>query len=484
MLIVNRTQILRSVFALVAVSAWLAEARGEASPAPPGQRPNFVFFLIDDLRWDAMSCMGHPFVKTPNIDRIATSGMRFANAFVTTSLCAPSRASFQTGTYAHTNGVRTNENQEFDPSAVPTFSQVLQKAGYETAFVGKWHMKPTSDPRPGFDYWLSFKGQGVYTDPELNENGRAFKAKGYMTDLLTQYAVDFIKRPRQKPFSLCIWHKAVHQPFTPADRHKNLYADAEMPEPASFRDTLEDKPAWQRAETVTGGRRTLPAGKPVPVSIPPGTWNPRGKGKLDYFRALAGVDDSLGRVLGALEERGILSNTVIIFAGDNGFFHGEHRRGDKRLAYEESIRIPLLLCGPGVAKPGSVPGQMVLNIDLAPTILDLAGAELPGKMQGRSLKPILAGDKPDWRESFLYAYYKEAWLPAIPTMLGVRTTDWKYVRYPEIKDLDDLYDLRNDPHEMHNLADDPAAKEQLAKIRAELERLMEDTGFGKASDRF
>ncbi|MBN1489291.1 MAG: sulfatase [Phycisphaerae bacterium] len=476
MLLLNGSRACRRALMIVAVLGWLTAAHGQTPATTSPKPPNFVFILVDDLRWDAMSCMDHPFVKTPNIDRIATSGVRFANAFVTTSLCAPARASFLTGTYSHTNGVRTNEGKDFDPARVPSFAQVLQKAGYETAFVGKWHMAPNANPRPGFDYWLSFRGQGKYIDPDLNEDGRAFKAKGYMTDLLTDSAVEFIKRPRSKPFSLCLWHKAVHGPFTPADRHAGLYADAALPEPASFRDTFEGKPQWQ-ARRVVGRRERQAASQPVATSTVRDTWDGRGQQRLDYFRALAAVDDSVGRVFAALKETGALDNTVILFAGDNGYFHGEHRRGDKRAAYEESIRIPLLMCGPGIAKPGSVPDPMILNIDVAPTLLDLAGIEPPATMQGRSFKPILAGAKPDWRSSFFYAYYKEGWLPAIPTMFGVRTTDWKYVEYPEIDDVDELYDLRRDPHEMHNLATAPDAKAQLAAMQAELARLKKETGF-------
>jgi len=465
-----------SVVAGIACAARCPAAASDESAAPP-RRPTFVFIRVDDLRYDAMSCAGHPFVKTPNIDRIATAGVRFTNAFVTLSLCAPSRAAFLTGIYNHANGIPTNEGQELDPSKFTTYPQLLQRAGYETAFIGKWHQGPTAGPRPGFDYWLSFRGQGVYVDPQLNENGREFKAQGYMTDLLTQAAVDFLKRPRNRPFSLCLWHKAVHGPFTPADRHKDLYRDVELPEPPSFRDTFEGKPAWQRALVRPGGKAKDEAGEPVPPSIPPEKWNPRGEDRLNYYRALAAVDDSVGRVLATLKETGQLDNTVVIFAGDNGFFMGEHRRGDKRLAYEESLRIPLLMCGPGVAKPGSTREQMVLNIDMAPTLLDLAGVKPAAQMQGRSFKPILAGESPDWRKSFLFEYYQEGWLPRIPTLVGVRTTDWKYVTYPTIKDIDELYNLKADPYEMKNLAADPAAKDQLAKMKAELDRLKKETGY-------
>jgi len=475
----NHKQVLGwvSLFVAAVLPRALVAAEDHAKPSSSTERPNFVFILVDDLRYDAMSCAGHPFVKTPNIDRIATAGVRFTNAFVTLSLCAPSRAAFLTGIYNHANGIPTNEGQELDPSKFATYPQRLQRAGYETAFIGKWHQGPTASPRPGFDYWLSFRGQGVYVDPQLNENGREFKAQGYMTDLLTQAAVDFLKKPRNKPFSLCLWHKAVHGPFTPADRHKDLYRDVELPEPPSFRDTFEGKPAWQRALIRPGGKAKDVANEPVPPAIPPEPWQPRDAARLDYYRALAAVDDSVGRVLATLKETGQLDNTVVIFAGDNGFFMGEHRRGDKRLAYEESLRIPLLMRGPGVAKPGSTRDQMVLNIDMAPTILDMAGVKPGPGTQGRSFKAILAGENPDWRKSFLFEYYQEGWLPRIPTLVGVRTTDWKYVTYPTIQDLDELYDLRNDPHEMKNLAGDPAARDRLEAMRAELDRLKKETGY-------
>jgi N-acetylglucosamine-6-sulfatase len=466
------------VFVAIAGAArCLAATSDEATSAAPAKRPNFVFILVDDLRWDAMSCAGHPFVRTPNVDRIAANGVRFTNAFVTLSLCAPSRATFLTGIYDHANGIPTNEGQELDPSKFTTYPQLLQKAGYETAFIGKWHQGPTAEPRPGFDYWLSFRGQGAYLDPQLNENGRTFKAQGYVTDLLTQAAADFLKRPRNKPFSLCLWHKAIHGPFTPAERHKDLYKDVELPEPASFRDTFEGKPVWQRALVRPGGKAKDAAHEPVPPSVAPEPWNPRNAARLDYYRTLAAVDESVGRILTTLKETGQLDKTVVIFASDNGFFIGEHRRGDKRLAYEESLRIPLLMCGPGVASPGSTRDQMVLNIDMAPTILDMAGVKASGQTQGRSFKAILAGEKPDWRNSFLFEYYQEGWLPRIPTLVGVRTTDWKYVTYPTIKDIDELYDLKKDPNEMHNLANDPAARDRLDRMKAELARLKKETGY-------
>ncbi|UCD28089.1 MAG: sulfatase [Planctomycetota bacterium] len=453
-------------------------SRAESPSDKPAKRPNFVFILIDDMRWDVMSCAGHPFVRTPHIDRIAKAGARFTNAFVTTSLCSPARASFLTGCYAHRHGVRFNSDMDLAPE-MPTFPKVLKAAGYHTAYVGKWHMSGDPNPRPGFNYWLSFFNQGEYVDPELNENGRNFKVKGYMTDLLTQYAADYLNRTRTKPFCLYLSHKAMHAEFIPAERHKNLYKPSDLLKPISWRDTLEDKPRWLREVTLRGGRlkNPIPEGG-IPAALEPSSWDPTdemNQRRLNWHRTLAAVDESVGQVLDTLKTTGAADNTYVIFAGDNGFFLGEHRRMDKRLAYEESIRIPLLISGPKVVNRGSVLKQMVLNIDLAPTILDLAGIKIPAAMQGCSIVPLLAGKKTKWRKSFLYEYFMEDWLPGIPTMAAVRTEQWKYIRYPEIEDTDELYDLTHDPHEMQNLVKDLKFRDQLAKMRAEMDRLLKET---------
>jgi arylsulfatase A-like enzyme len=456
------------------------------SHAPPGayestgySRPNILFILTDDQRWDAMSCMGHPFVRTPNMDRIAREGIRFENAFVTTSLCSPSRATFLTGAYAHTHGVVTNESNDPDPG-IPIFPAILRDHGYDTAFIGKWHMKPTSEPRPGFDYWLSFRGQGTYTDPHLNENGREFQASGYMTDLLTDYALRWLEQPRTRPFCLILSHKAVHGPFTPAPRHRDEFQDVVMAEPPNFRDTFAGKPAWLRRVIAYGqqrGRWILSQDSPIPEVIPPGEWNPRNPGWLNYFRALLAVDEGIGQVLEALEEKGQLDRTVVVFAGDNGFFHGEHRRGDKRLIYEESVRIPFLVRYPPMVEGGRTDPHLVLNLDLAPTLLDLAGVPIPGTVQGRSLRPLLEGREVPWRQSFLYEYFREAWLPGIPLTLGVRTDRWKYATYPDLDDISELYDLQTDSSELDNLSQNQAHAETLAMIQAELAALLERTGY-------
>lgn len=444
--------------------------------ADASERPNILFILTDDQRYDAMGFIGRPsFLKTPNLDRIAREGAHVRNAFVTIALCAPSRACFLTGTYAHKHGVVTNEGFDPDPSC-PTFGQLLQEAGYDTAFIGKWHQAPTSNPRPGWSYWLSFLGQGQYEDPKLNENGREFRAKGYMSDILTDYALTWLRKDRERPFCMVLAHKAVHGPFTPAPRHRDAFPEGSIPEPVSFKDTFADKPKWMRRAFTYGIQRNQWAaseGKPIPDKITRGDWN--GKGMMDYYRTILGIDESVGRVLNELEASGRLDNTFVVFAGDNGYFVGEHGLGDKRLMYEESIRIPMLVRYPKLVKAGSRVDGTVLNIDLAPTVLELAGVKVPDGMQGRSMVPVLKG-KPG-HESFLYEYFREAWAAGLPLMLGVRTDRWKYCSYPDMNDIDELYDLKNDPIEMHNLSQDPAHAGKVKEMRDELARLKKETGY-------
>jgi N-acetylglucosamine-6-sulfatase len=426
-------------------------------------KPNFIIIITDDQRWDSLGCTGQPFVKTPNIDQLRAEGALFRNAFVTTSLCAPSRASFATGTYAHRHLVTYNTHGGRDPdfNITPNVGQVLQKAGYQTAWVGKWHQKTEVDsPRPGFSYWLSFKGQGVYNDPQLNENGRSFKENGYITEILNKYAVNFIKQNKDKPFCMFLAHKAVHDPRTVRERDRNLYPGATIPEPESFNDTFEGKPEWQKGP----GRSKV------------AEYDPANKNRIDYFRLLTAVDDGVGEIVKTLKEQGQLDNTMILFTSDNGYFMGEHKRGDKRAAYEESIRIPWVMRYPPMIKPGSTVDQMVLNIDVASTMCDLAGVKPAETMQGMSLAPLMQGKTDGWRKSFLYEYWVDL-VPEIPEMVGVRTDDMKLIKYPHIHDIDEMYDLKNDPHEMHNLAEDPKYAEKKKELEAELEKLKHDTAW-------
>ena len=450
------------------------------SSAASASRPNIVFILVDDLRWDELGCAGHPFVKTPNIDRMAREGAMFRNAFMTTPLCSPSRASFLTGQYAHTHGITDNVNRSAASHKLVTFPLLLHQSGYETAFIGKWHMGNDDTPRPGFDRWVSFKGQGTYLDPDINEDGKDVKPGGYITDLLTGYAVEFIKRRHDKPFLVYLAHKAIHpearqrddgsvdltnsELFIPAERHRNLYAGQKIPRRPNAMRPPVGKPALERR-----------IGNLPPLGANTGTPD---DGVLGRLRTLMAVEESVGDIFRALQETGQLDKTVIVFASDNGYFYGEHGLSvERRLAYEESIRMPLLVRYPRLIKAGTVRDEMALNIDLAPTLLALAGVPVPSNVQGRSLVPLLKGERPQWRESFLIEYYSDRVFPRMLQMgyKALRTGRWKYIHYLELEGMDEFYDLKTDPYEMKNLIDQPGAKKALDETKKEMERLLEET---------
>ena len=427
-------------------------------------RPNIVFVITDDQRWDTMGCAGHPFLKTPNMDRLAREGAMFTNAFVTTPLCSPSRSSFLTGQYVHTTGVEGNGPAMNEIShRLVTFPRLLKDAGYESAYVGKWHMGNDDSPRPGFDRWVSFKGQGVYNDPVLNVDGKHEQKQGYVTDIISDYAVDFINREHAKPFVLYVGHKAVHGPFRPAERHKDAYADEPIVRAPSVEDDLSGKPVLSRdLPNVKNDQRIGPDG-PKDVA-------PRGQ-----LRCLLSVDEGLGRILDALDQKQLTDDTIVIFTSDNGFFWGEHRLADKRAAYEESIRIPLLMRYPRLIKPGTKPIEMALNVDIAPTVLQLAGAPGPKDLHGLSLVGIFENKLGMWRGGALFEYFQEPNFPRIPSWQAVRTDRWKYIHYTNVADADELYDLKADPHEMKNLIADAGSADQLKTMQVELERQLNAT---------
>jgi len=439
--------------------------------AQPARRPNILFILIDDLRWDDLGCTGHPFARTPNMDRIAREGAIFTNAFVTTPLCSPSRASFLTGQYAHTHGIIDNTARGPQSHRLMTFPRRLHDAGYETGYIGKWHMGNDDSPRPGFDYWLSFPGQGAYVDPVLNDNGRTSKVPGYVTDIFTDRTVEFVRKRREKPFCLYLAHKAMHpdvvqlddgslvgeEVFRPAERHKSLYTGARVPRRPNCNDRAAGKPALLRK---IGDLPPLGPATGTPDDV-----------ILNRLRLLASAEEGVGRILEALSQTGQLDDTVILLAGDNGFFYGEHGLSqERRLAYEESARIPLLMRYPRRIRPGSKIPRFALNIDVAPTVLEAAGAPPADGIHGRSLFQHQAKD---WRRSFLIEYFSDRVFPRMLNMgyQAVRTERWKYIRYSELKDMDELYDLRQDPYEMRNLIDDPAARATLESLRRELAAL-------------
>jgi len=439
----------------------LAAAAGGAY-GQRARRPNLVFVLVDDLRWDALGHAGHPFVKTPNIDRVAREGAIFENAFVTTPLCSPARGSFLTGQYVRTHGVRGNGDNGALSHKMTTFPRLLHDAGYATAYVGKWHMGNDDSPRPGFDRWVSFRGQGVYDDPPLNIDGQQVAGKGYVTDLLSDHAAEFIrKQTAAKPFCVYLAHKAIHGPFTPASRHAGLFADAAIRRSANAQDDLAGKPML---------RRELPAAAPAKkAGKKKGPVGPGDELVRNQLRCLTSIDEGLGRVLQALEETKALENTLVIFTSDNGYFWGEHGLGDKRAAYEESIRIPMVARYPALIKAGTRVSGMVLNIDIAPTMLAAAGLKAHPQMQGRSMLPLFAGKTKGWREHFLCEYFMEQNFARVASWEAVRTSRYKYVHYLDLKDMDELYDLQADAGEMKNLIGEASAKGTLASMQKLLE---------------
>lgn len=440
---------------------------------------NIIFILADDHRYDAMGFMKKiPGLETPGMDQLASEGAHLSNAFVSTALCSPSRASILTGQYAHTH--RVVDNSAAMPPDLKFFPQYLQQAGYQTAFFGKWHMGHADDmPQPGFNYWLSFQGQGVYNDPTFNINGKRGKqpAGSYTTDLLTDYAVDWMNaRDKSKPFFVYLSHKGVHAEFYPAKRHQGKYARLPVVCPPSMYLTATDS-------SRTYGIMTAPA---TPVNyrdIPRWVRDQRyswhgvdymyhGEIPFDvfyrrYLETLQAVDESVARVLNWVKENGQEKNTMIVYMGDNGFSFGEHGLIDKRHAYEESMRVPLLVWAPGMVKPNSVVDQVVMNVDLAPSFLELAGVKKPAQIEGYSFIDLLKGKPESWkRDKVYYEYYWESAFPQTPTTFAIRTDQYKYIFYQGVWDINELYDLKADPYEMNNLVRDTSHR----KIGLELKK--------------
>ncbi|MCS6860973.1 MAG: sulfatase-like hydrolase/transferase [Abditibacteriales bacterium] len=423
-------------------------------------RPNFVFIYTDDQRWDALGVVQReqgerarfPWFKTPNLDKLAEQGVRFRNAFVVNALCSPSRACFLTGRYNHLNGIANNRTP-FDPNSV-THASLLRQAGYTTGYIGKWHMGSQSGQRPGFDYSASFIGQGRFHDCPFEINGVVTPTKGWVDDVSTDFAIAFLKKNRDKPFLLCIGYKSSHGPWEPPERLKNALSD------------VVSKPAVNADATPPYLQRDANPNPPAAqVAM-----------HRNYFRTLIGVDENVGRILNALDELQLAENTVVIFTSDNGFYLGEHGLGDKRSAYEESMRIPFLVRYPKLGVQGKVVDEMILNIDLAPTLLDFAGVPIPKEMQGRSWKPLLTGEAKAWRKAFFYEYFWERNF-STPTVLAVRTETAKLIKYPGHDDWTELFDLQADPYERRNLANDPAFKSLREQMEQEFERQAEAVAY-------
>ena len=450
-----------------------------AGSAKAQDRPNILLIVVDDLRFDDFGAAGHPFSKTPNIDRLARQGASFQNMFAVTPLCSPSRANILTGQQTRHHGILDNTDRSPRSHELQTFARNLHDGGYRTGFIGKWHMGNDPTPRPGFDTWVAMKGQGEAIDPQLYEDGRLARVNGYVTDIFTERALDFIGQKRTAPFLLMLSHKALHPNvvqqadgtvisigeggFIPADRHKTLYAKALPPRRANYGVSPLDKPALARR--IEG---LAPLG---PATVTPD------ETIRDRLRMLAAVDEGLGRIMEALEKQGVLDQTVIMLVGDNGYFYGEHGLSEeRRLAYEESIRLPLLIRYPPKVRAGLAPAAQALTIDIAPTILDLAAARpLPG-IDGRSLVHLFgAGGTPsDWRRSFLIEYTTDIVFPRTLKMGydAVRNERYKYIRYRELEGMDELYDLQQDPFELENLMTSKSSTDLRRRMEGELEALL------------
>jgi arylsulfatase A-like enzyme len=462
-------------------------------------RPNILFVMTDDHTERELGCYGNPLISTPNMDRLASEGTRFQHCFCTNALCAPSRATVLTGAYSHVHGIYGNSEEAdavevLDPQ-VMTFPELLREAGYQTGLVGKYHIR--QDPR-GFDYWCIHPGQGEYFDPVFIENGTEVQKQGYATDITADLALDYLeRRDRDKPFCLVYQFKAPHRPFTPAPRHAELYTDVEIPKPATYDDDYATRRIAAEAEdmrfdiSLAGDYGDLPAGLSEPERK---DWIYQRYAK-DRYRTITGVDENLGRVLDYLDDENLADDTLVIYTSDHGYFLGEHGWYDKRFMYEPCLRIPLLIRYPRRGRAGHIAEEPVVNIDFAATILDCAGVQAPATVQGRSLAPLLQGESPaNWRRSTYYAYYENSWLlhdrgdeamaepyryftpHRIGPHRGVRTERYKLIEYYSEGDYWELFDLREDPDELHNLYGDTRREALIAELKDELHRLRQMYG--------
>lgn len=461
---------------------------------PEATPRNVIFILADDHRYDFMGFTGKvPGLKTPHMDRLALEGAHCMNAFVSTALCSPSRASILTGQYAHTHTIV--DNQAPMPADLLFFPQYLQRNGYTTAFLGKWHMGDEDDkPQKGFDHWVSFRGQGDYYNPTLNVDGKkvVYNDSTYITDLLTDYAIKWLKNKDQsKPFFLYLSHKAVHANFSPAKRHRDLYQKIPIQYPPSMFLTASDtsKTFGLSRNQIKNEATNLKANlQDIPDWVRKQRYSWHGVDYMydntidfnafykQYLETLLGIDESIGQVLDYLKSTGLDKSTMVIYMGDNGFSFGEHGLIDKRHMYEESMRVPLLVWCPEMINSNTKISEMVQNIDIAPTILELAGIKKPDHMQGESFVPLLEGKQIPWRDKVFYEYYWEDAFPQTPSIFGVRTDRYKYIFNHGVWGINELYDLKADPHEVYNYIRDPAYREISHKLRDEMWTWLDTTG--------
>ncbi len=503
---------MKKLLLVVVVALFLTNCASEK--ASDAKRPNIIFIFSDDHALQAISAYGSVVNKTPNIDRLADEGMIFENAFCTNSICAPSRAVIQTGKHSHLNGVMNNI-QVFD-SAQVTFPKLMQHGGYQTAMIGKWHLK--SEP-VGFDYWKVLPGQGQYYNPDFRTPEGVERIEGYATDIVTDVSLEWIEngRDKDKPFVLMLQHKAPHRPWYAGPDHLTMYEDVVFPEPESLFDDYENRAsgaakqemeidkdmalAWDlkivpdtHEDSIAEKRffnmikRFTPEQRAAwdavygPINEEFKKANLQGKELIrwkyqrymrDYLKCIASLDDNIGRVLDYLDKSGLAENTIVMYSSDQGFYLGEHGWFDKRWMYEESLHMPFIVKWPGVTQPGSVNTDLVQNLDFAETFLDAAGISIPSEMQGVSLVPLLKGEKPEgWRKSIYYHYFEYPAEHMVPKHNGVRTDRYKLINYYELGEKE-LFDLETDPQEMHSVYNDPEYAQIQTQLENELIRLQE-----------
>lgn len=471
-----------AVFQIVDAAPLLAEEK---------KRPNILFILTDDQRWDALGIAGHPHLKTPHIDRLGREGVYFKNAFCTTSLCSPSRASILSGLYAHAHGVVNNFTEY--PESLRSFPKALQESGYETAYIGKWHMGEENDePRPGFDWFVSHKGQGKYFDTEFHINGQRREViQQYYTSAVTDMAEEWIQRSHNgKPWLLMIGHKAPHSFYTPEPKYAEAFSGVKVPYPKSAF-SIGDKPNWiaDRRSTWHGIYGPLfDWRKKFPDESPEGVKDFEAMTRA-YWSTILSVDDSVGKLYELLRRRGELDNTIVVFMSDNGLLNGEHGMVDKRTSHEPSTRIVQIVRFPGLTPTTSpkVIEQQVLTVDVAPSLLELADAAPLTNIHGRSWRKLVQQGDANWRDSWLYYYNYEKQFPYTPNVRCVRTSSWKYTRYPHgdgtpDRHLEELYNIEKDPEESVNLASVPEYSQVLKRMQTKLVEAMEDVGLTPEND--
>ena len=441
------------------------------------RRPNVLFIMTDDHAQSALGVYGNRILETPNLDRIGNEGLRFDLGFVTNALCLPSRATFLTGQYAHAHGMRTNgEESGFNGEPrlrnAQTWPNLLHAAGYYTGVVGKWHV---NTPPEGYDRVAILPGQGQYFDPPMLVDGAMTAQRGHTDDVIREHALAFLRdRPKDRPFALLYQFKAPHRGWEPAPRFAHAFEDVEIPPPPSFLESMDGRPDALRKSNLRIADMGDFHREGVDRGLPD---EERARRNFDifirrYYRVLLGVDENVGRVLDWLDAAGLAEDTIVVYTSDNGFFLGEHGLFDKRLMYEPAIRVPMLLRWPGGVAPGLVDARrFALNIDVAPTFLDLAGVPVPDAMQGASWRPLLAGGDAGWREDFLCQYYEFPAVHCVRPHRGVRDARWKYIRWNLTPSEEELYDLREDPDERRNLASSAAHAGELARLRARMREL-------------